>query len=345
MNEIEILRDLIKFNTIKDKENKEMLEYIEKFLKNLGFKTNYKDKCLIMSIKEDYKLGFLGHTDTVEYIKGWNTDPFILTEKEGKLYGLGASDMKGGIAAILKAVSEVDFNKLRYGMKLYFTYDEEIGFAGIQDIISRNERFPNFMIIGEPTDNEILTGSKGLIEYEIEFEGKKVHSSNPKKGKNAILACINFINELQYFYEENIKTEINNQFEIPYTTMNIGTINGGSAINSVPAECKIKMDFRTIKKAHSELIKSKIEELSRKYKAKINIYQNINPFINKVFEISEEIKTSNYITEASFIDSSVSKIILGPGPMTGHEVNEYIEIKSFRKTVQIYKDIIMKYLK
>jgi len=345
MTEIEILKDLVKFNTIKDKENKQIIEYIEQFLKQLGFKTEYKDKCLIMSINDECRLGFLGHTDTVEYIDGWNTDPFILTEKEGKLYGLGASDMKGGIAAMLKAVSEIDFSKLSYGMKLYFTYDEEIGFAGIQDIVSRNENFPNLMIIGEPTDNEFLIGSKGLIEYEIKFIGKKVHSSNPEKGKNAIMSCINFINELKYFYEENIKIEKGNMFEIPYTTMNVGTINGGSAINSVPAECTIKIDFRTVKEEHSKKINDMVIELAKKYGANINRYQNINPFLNEMLDISQEVKTSNYITEASFMDSNVNKIILGPGPMTGHEVNEYIEIESFRKTVQIYKDIIMKYLK
>ena len=86
--EYKILKDLIKFNTIKDKENKEILDYIESYLLKIGFKTEKKDKNLIMSIGKDFKFGFLGHTDTVEYIEGWNTNPFELTQNKEKLYGL-----------------------------------------------------------------------------------------------------------------------------------------------------------------------------------------------------------------------------------------------------------------
>ena len=103
MEEYEILKYLIKCNTIKDKENLKIINYLEKVLKNLGFDTEYKDKCLIMSIGKEQKIGFLGHTDTVEYIEGWNTNPFELTKINDKLYGLGVCDMKGGIAAIIDA--------------------------------------------------------------------------------------------------------------------------------------------------------------------------------------------------------------------------------------------------
>ena len=114
MKGYKILKDLVSFNTIKDLENKEIINYIEKYLKNLGFKTEHKGKYLIMSIGNNYKIGFLGHTDTVEYIDGWNTNPFELTKMDNRLYGLGSCDMKGGIAALLDAVSKIDFTKLKY---------------------------------------------------------------------------------------------------------------------------------------------------------------------------------------------------------------------------------------
>ena len=90
MKGYKILKDLVSFNTIKDLENKEIINYIEKYLKNLGFKTEHKGKYLIMSIGNNYKIGFLGHTDTVEYIDGWNTNPFELTKMDNRLYGLGS---------------------------------------------------------------------------------------------------------------------------------------------------------------------------------------------------------------------------------------------------------------
>lgn len=107
MEKYKILKNLIGFNTIKDKENKQILNYIEKYLKELGFKTEYKTKDLVMSIGNKPKLGFLGHTDTVEYIKEFK-DPFKVTLKDGYIYGLGVCDMKGGISAFMDAVSQIN---------------------------------------------------------------------------------------------------------------------------------------------------------------------------------------------------------------------------------------------
>ena len=340
MEEFEILKDLVKFNTIKDKENKKIIDYIEKILLKKGLRTEYKGKYLIMSTAQDAKLGFLGHTDTVEYIDGWETNPFDLTRKENKLYGLGTADMKGGIAAMIDAVHSIDFSILKHGIKLYFTYDEEIGFGGMYDIIKTNEKFPKFMIFGEPTDNEILVGSKGILELEIDFNGVKTHSSTPQKGKSANLNAVKFIYELEEFYNKEIKKDLNNNYEVPYTTMNVGLINGGSAKNSVSAKCEISIDFRTIKNEHTTLLKEKMNELSYKYDCTINIFEEISPFFNKI-EFVNENKTANFLTEASLVKQS-KRIILGAGPVTAHEVNEYITVGSYRKLVKQYKEIIKK---
>lgn len=340
MEDFKILKDLIKFNTIKDKENIEIINYIEKILLDKGLKTEYKGKYLIMSTAQSAKLGFLGHTDTVEYIEGWETNPFELIQKENKLYGLGTSDMKGGIAAMLEAVLETDVSTLKNGIKLYFTYDEEIGFGGIYDLIKTNEKFPEAMIFGEPTANEILVGSKGILEIDISFTGIKAHSSNPSKGKSANMNAVKFIYELEQFYNEQIKKDLNENYEVPYTTMNVGLIKGGSAKNSVPANCEISIDFRTIKSEHSNLLKQKMNELSFKYNCTINIFEEIQPFYNEL-EFVNENKTANFLTEASLVNNS-KRIILGAGPITAHEVNEFITIESYKKLVEQYKDIIKK---
>lgn len=343
MEDYKILKDLISFNTIKDKDNKKIINYIEGYLKNLGFKTDYKGKNLIMSVGKKPKIGFLGHTDTVEYIEGWNTNPFKLTQKEEKLYGLGTCDMKGGIAAILETVSKIDFSKLSYGIKLYFTYDEEIGFGGIYDIINSNEVFPKIMIFGEPTNNELLVGSKGLLEYELSFKGIKAHSSNPAKGKSANMNAVKLLFELEEFYNEEIKKYEQKNYEVPYTTMNIGKINGGSAKNSVSANCEVNIDFRIANKEHINVIKEKIEKLAIKYECNVTIIEEIEPFTNKC-DFINKIKTANFITEASFVKKS-TRIILGTGPVTAHEVNEYITEGSYKKLVKQYKNLIMEVCK
>lgn len=339
MKEYKILKDLIKFNTIKDKENFEIINYLENVLKNMNFTTEYKGECLIMSIGKEQKVGFLGHTDTVEYIDGWDSNPFELTKVGNKLYGLGVCDMKGGIAAILDAISKIDFDKLKYGIKLYFTYDEEIDFGGINELISMKCEFPEIMLFGEPTNNEILVGSKGLLAYELEFIGKKAHSSNPEKGISANINAIRFLSELNEYYEKNIKEYREEKYEIPYTTMNIGIINGGSAINSIPASCKVLLDFRIANNKHINLLKSKINELSVKYKCNPNVLQSIKSFINKT-SLTDNVKTAGFITEASFINNDITKVILGLGPVTAHEVNEYMTEESYNSLVNQYIKII-----
>ena len=259
MSEIQILKELVKYNTIKDKENQNILSYIENYLKLLGFEVEKKEKYLIMSIGKDPILGFVGHSDTVDYIQGWETDPFTVTEQEGYVYGLGVCDMKGGIAAFLQALKETNLNILKRGIKIFITYDEEIAFSGIKEIIKEHIQIPQYVIVGEPTNNEFITGCKGLLAVRLKTIGKKVHSSRPDKGKSANLQMIKLLNELEEFYEKNIKIEKDNRYEVPYTTMNIGLINGGSSINSVSDKCESFMDFRIIKEEHIEMIKQKIE--------------------------------------------------------------------------------------
>ena len=107
----DILEILVGFNTIKDKENKKIIDFIESFLSSQDFKTIVKDKYLIMESNfgnEEYGIGFIGHTDTVEFIGEWKYDPFKLTKEDNKLYGLGTCDMKGGIASILSAIEKLD---------------------------------------------------------------------------------------------------------------------------------------------------------------------------------------------------------------------------------------------
>ena len=332
----EVLRNLVRFNTIKDKENANIIAYLEKLLTKYGFIVESKGKYLVLKNKEKQSIGFVGHTDTVEYIDGWKYPTFDITVENGKIYGLGVCDMKASIAAIICAISQINFDKLSNGIKLIFTYDEEIGFSGIKDVIKNVKEYPELMIVGEPTNNDMIVGSKGLIEYRISFKGVKCHSSNPEKGDNAIIKMVNFINELNSFYEENIKPIKNENFEIDYTTMNVGTISGGSAINSVPANAEFLVDFRTIDSKSEEIIMKYVENMANKYNAKIEIINKLSSFFN---DSKYGNKTCNFITEAGFLPNE--KIVLGPGPITAHEVDEYIEEESFIKLINQYKTMII----
>ncbi len=282
-----------------------------------------------MSNSNDCNIGFLGHTDTVSYSDDWTFSPFELNEKDEKLYGLGTSDMKGSIAAILSAISKMNFTKK--GIKLFFTYDEEIGFSGISELIQKNIEFPKYMIIGEPTNNEVINASKGLLELKITFKGISSHSSKPEEGINAIYKCMDFIDKIKGYYEDLKKETVASK----YATMNIGVISGGRSINIVADSCEVLIDFRTISKSQNEQIIKKINELLNDNKSSYEIINNINPFSN----INEKINMSDFISEASFIESK-NKYILGVGPINAHKKNEFITIESLNKLEEQYVEII-----
>ena len=125
--------------------------------------------------------------------------------------------------------------------------------------------------------------------------------------------------------------------------MNVGIIKGGSGINSVSESCEVSIDFRIANKNHINYIQKKIDSLSIKYECKVNKIKEIEPFLDKT-KLVDRIKTANFITEASFIDCS-NRIILGTGPITAHEVNEYITKESYEKLVKQYRELIKKVCK
>ena len=154
----DILTKLIEINTINDKDNNIFIEYISSFLSKRGFtiqeiKDREGNKCLVAKTHDICTLGFLGHSDTVDVSNNWNTEPLKLTIKDSNLYGRGVCDMKGGIAAFLDIVNDLDISKLKKGLMIIITFDEEIGFKGI-NLIKERDDIPDNILLGEPTDLE-----------------------------------------------------------------------------------------------------------------------------------------------------------------------------------------------
>lgn len=339
-----ILEKLVSYNTICDKENEKIIKYIKEEVESLGFKTIYEGKTLILEYGKDVKLGFLSHTDTVDVIENlWDTNPFELTEKDGMLYGLGACDTKSTLAAFLEALSKIELDKLNNGIKIYITYDEEISFKGAYEVISKEDKFPDYIIVGEPTNNMIDTACKGILEIKAEFKGKRTHASTPNKGINSNINAINFFNEMNEFYEENIKGDVVELFPVAETTFTLTKMEGGDIKNAVPESTTMLIDSRISKKEHLDILKEKLEEVAKKYNATISYGDCLYPFNNDI-EFLNEKHASSFITEASLIDAK-NKIILGAGPVTAHEVNEHISIESFDKLVDQYKELILKICK
>lgn len=345
------LKDLIKINTINDLENDIFRDYIKKFLLPLNFTFREigegKEKILIAKRGES-DLGFVCHTDTVSDSALWTKKPLELTVTDNYLYGLGVSDMKGGIAALLEAIKSLEKD---YPLTCYFTYDEETNFKGISELVRLEKELSNTLIFTEPTDNIPVVANKGCLEFKVSFTGKSAHSSTPMLGENAILKAIDFIKELEILAKE-LMNETESIYEIPYTTFNLSKINGGDAINKVPDSCEIYFDFRTVSRNQENRIFDKLNNLVNSFNASMDVINNVSCAINEtddfrkqVEDICEKPSTGlNYVTEASFFTNK-NILILGPGPVTAHQEDELISIESYKRTIDLYKKIIMFFAK
>lgn len=344
---MEILKDLIEINTIGDLENERFRNYIKTFLSPLGFTFREigegKEKVLIVK-RGDGDLGFVCHTDTVGDSSLWTKEPLTLTVSNDKLYGLGVSDMKGGIAALLESIKELDKS---ISLTCYFTYDEETNFRGINELVKLENDFPSTLIFTEPTDNVPVIANKGCLEFKVSFSGKSAHSSTPMLGENAIFKAIEFIKELEKLEKELMENKVD-IYEIPYTTFNLSKISGGTVINKVPDYCEIYFDFRTVSRNDEEIIFNRLNNLVVSFNASMEIINNVSSAMNESTEFRKKIegicnKPStglNYVTEASFFNNK-NILILGPGPVTAHQEDEFISIDSYKKSIELYKNIII----
>ena len=353
----EILKDLVEINTIKDKCNKEIMDYIENFVTPLGFEVDRRmnpdtgKEVLVATFGDNPTLGFLGHTDTVDITEGWTYDPLTVTEEDGKLYGLGTCDMKGGIAAALYAASIAPLDEIKAagkGIRMYWTYDEEILFGGIYDLVKSGEQFPEHVLVCEPTDNMPEIGSKGILEFLFTFNGVTTHSSRPIEGKSSNKNAVKFLNKMMEI-EDKLRENHHPLFSVPRSTMNIGIVEGGTAINKVPAKTTIYLDFRICDSASEcPMIRQMTDEALEEFDASYEIINDVPSFVNTGDRIAwyEEIcgkkaETGNGITEASFFTGS-DRVILGPGPMVAHQFNEHVTVESLNKSVEIYLAAIKK---
>ena len=353
MDKYSILRDLIQFNTVFDAQNKSIMEYCDAYLTKLGFRTNYvidddtHKLCLVACAGQDAELGFVCHTDTIPLGNSWKDyDAMDLSIDGDKLLGLGISDMKGGMAAVLSAVGNFDWKLPKKGLKLYFTFDEENNFGGIKSIVAKEIDIAQNIIIPTPTNLYPVVATKGLLKLCVMISGKEAHSSNPTKGVNAIEQCVSFLGEV-YGFNNRIKDDKNNAFELPYTTFNLGKIQGGISLNRVPGECSCYLEYRTIRPDHNRQIIEKINELAEKYNGFVTIIDNVMPmstfaenFISRLEELTGNKRSSVAIVSDGNYLTDQSVVLLGPGPITSGEKNEFISKFSYETLIEMYTKLL-----
>lgn len=372
-----VLQEMVRFNTVNEPGNeKPLAEYIKSLLDEIGLETVLVDlgnnrANVIGRLKgtgEREALLFNGHLDTVP--PGdieWKYGPFSGEIVDGKIYGRGTADMKGGLAAMLIAIKAIKESgaELKGDFIYTATAGEETDSIGAVHFVENGGLDDvGAIIIGEPSSNSINIAEKGAFWVEITTYGKTAHGAFPENGINAVVHMNALLSELINY---KFKYQVNEI--VGHPTMNISTIHGGVKTNVVPDKCSITIDMRTVSGMdHDEIIKDFeriIEKLSNEienFKADIKILNNRqavetkgnHPFVKlaektykEVFGEETKAKGVNFYTDASiFLPAKpVPCIFYGPGDSNmAHQPNEYITLESLDRAVKYYIRLIENYL-
>ncbi|SLN72611.1 acetylornithine deacetylase [Roseisalinus antarcticus] len=205
-----------------------------------------------------------GHTDVVP-VDGqhWSSDPFLLTETDNGLAARGACDMKGFIAACMAMAPRFAERATQRPVHFAFTYDEEVGCIGGQalvDALRTRGAQPAMAIIGEPTSMQVIEGHKGCCEYSVRFTGLAGHGSSPDCGVNAVDYAVRYVTRLHALAEDlKGRTPRGSRFEPPWTTINVGRLNGGQAHNVIPSEADLSWEMRPVQPSDTDFVREAIE--------------------------------------------------------------------------------------
>ncbi len=359
----EMLARLVAFDTTSERSNLALIDFVRAHLAAHGLESRltFDDRRakanLYASLGPAEAGGVVlsGHTDVVPVAgQPWTSDPFTLTERDGRLHGRGSADMKGFIALVLALVPEMQAAGLRRPLHIALSYDEELGCLGAPRMIAdiaANLPKPAIVIVGEPTRLKLANRHKGCYGLEIEIHGRDGHSSAPHRGVNAIAhaaAVIGFLESLA----ERFRREgpFDDGFDPPYTTLNIGEIEGGSAVNIIPRRCRIGWEFRPIPSVDPRQVIAEVEaylreelnprlaRLAPEARAELRSDGVVPPLVprpaspaadlvRRLTGVNETIGVAFGTEAGQFQEIGIDAVVCGPGSIEqAHQPDEFIEL-------------------
>ncbi len=253
---IALTRHLVSIDTVSRGTNLRLIEFVENWLRDLGVKSfrihsdDGQKANLVATIGPMVEGGIVlsGHTDVVP-VDGqpWSSDPFTPWIEHGRLHGRGTCDMKAFIGATLAAIPKM--KRLKKPVHVALSYDEEIGCLGAPRMIEKLKDLvppPRAVIVGEPTSMQSVTGHKGLVTLRTTVTGYETHSSQTNRGVSAVLTAARLVTYLDGLTAQLHAECLSDSYEPPYSTINVGVIRGGTAINIVARECEFAWDIRNV---------------------------------------------------------------------------------------------------
>lgn len=350
---LRLLERLVAFATLPGTSNLELVRFVDDYLRARGFDVvRLSDPTgtragIVATLGPVDARGVLlsAHTDVVP-VEGqaWTRNPFALREEEGRLYGRGTTDMKGYVASILALADRAARSVLTEPLRIVLSYDEEIGCTGMREMLGRLPPLigqPRACIVGEPTEMQVAIGHKGKAALCATCHGEAGHSALAPHFTNALHVAADFLIELRALQDElAVNGARDESYTVPYTTVHVGRLSGGDALNIVPGSATMLFEYRHLAADSSESIRARIDEVARAIRGRIDIEQinaypgldlpensGIATYVGRMAQAKGTTKVA-FGSEAGFFDAlGVPTVVCGPGCMTGqgHKPDEYIE--------------------
>ena len=362
-----LLAKLVSFDTTSAKTNIPCAEFIRDYLAGHGVEATllpsddgiHANLFATIGPPGDGGIAFSGHMDVVPVAgQPWDTDPFVMTERNGLLYGRGTCDMKGYLACVLALVPEMLRRKLNQPLYIVFSYDEEVGCTGVKPMIAEFGKTlpkPGVVLVGEPTLMTVVDAHKGGYRFRTEITGQAAHSSKPQLGASAIFAAADLAMELRRIEERFKARTFNKRFDPPYSSISIGSIAGGVAHNIIPPACTFNwgiralpgLDIPALVKEFDDYAQNVVLPPMRAVSEDCAIVTtptgvlpaftsgDSSPATSLALRLMEQNETFAvaYGTEAShFQAAGSSSVVCGPGSIDqAHQANEFVAIAELER--------------
>ncbi|WP_062060877.1 acetylornithine deacetylase [Cellvibrio sp. OA-2007] len=354
-----------------DMSNRAVIDYLASCFADLGFNTQVMELAqagkanLIATLgRGEGGLVLAGHSDTVPYdANRWQSDPFRLTEKDGKLYGLGATDMKGFFPVIIEAVKPYIGHTFKHPLIVLATADEESSMSGARALTKAGipGASPRYAVIGEPTELVPIRMHKGIMMEVIRVRGQSGHSSNPALGNNALEAMNQVMNELLGLRNELQLKYRNAGFAVQTPTLNLGCIHGGDGANRICGDCELHFDLRLLPGMDNNDVRAAIQQrltpIAERSGTDIvlsSLFEGVDPFgedeHSELIKLCEQLTGNHsesvaFATEAPFMQQlGMQTVVLGPGSINqAHQPDEFIPLDQIEPAVKIVRGLIEQY--
>lgn len=354
-----------------DMSNRPVIDYLATCLEDLGFRCellqspsqseNPKYNLIATRGTGSGGLVLSGHTDTVPLNEElWSIDPFKVTEKDNRLYGLGCTDMKGFFPVVMEAIRQLGDAEFKEPLIVLATADEETSMYGARTLVEKGLPRARYAVIGEPTGLVPVKAHKGIMMESIRLLGQSGHSSDPSLGKNALEAMHKVIGELITWRNEKRHQYANDLFKIAYPTLNLGCIHGGDNPNRICGQCELEIDVRLTPGMEPDSIREELikrigmitDPLDIQFEL-VPLFPGVPSFMagtdSEILQLVESLTGQQGIsvafgTEAPYLHQlGMDTIIFGPGSIDqAHQPDEYMSLDMVKPGINYIRQIIEK---